>query len=74
MINLLKKTFNIKPKVPISYLTIDFLLGKSYPVSVWHEHLVKIENEGVVDEFLIQNKNFSLSNKENITITMKMVS
>ena len=30
--------------------------------------LLKIENEEVVDDFLIQNKNFSLSNKENITI------
>ena len=30
--------------------------------------LLKIENEEVVDEFLIRNKNFSLSNKENITI------
>ena len=29
---------------------------------------LKIENEEVVDDFLIQNKNFSLSNKENITI------
>ena len=47
-------TFNIKPKVPISYLTIDFLLGKQYPVSVYHEHLVKIENEGVtkLNDFL----------------------
>ena len=30
--------------------------------------LLKIENEEVVDDFLIQNKNFSLLNKENITI------
>ena len=30
--------------------------------------LLKIENEEVVDKFLIQNKNFSLLNKENITI------
>ena len=30
--------------------------------------LLKIENEEVVADFLIQNKNFSLSNKENITI------
>ena len=30
--------------------------------------LLKIENEEVVDKFLIENKNFSLSNKENIII------
>jgi 16S rRNA (cytosine967-C5)-methyltransferase len=30
--------------------------------------LLKIENEDVVDKFLIQNKNFNLSNKENIFI------
>ena len=30
--------------------------------------LLKIENDEVVDDFLIQNKNFTLSNKENITI------
>ena len=39
--------FNIKPKITINRLTIDFLLGKQYPVSIWHEHLVKIESEGV---------------------------
>ena len=33
--------------------------------------LLKIENEEAVDNFLIQNKNFSLSNKENITIDTK---
>ena len=30
--------------------------------------LLKIENEEVVDDFLVQNKNFSLISKENITI------
>tara|TARA_Y100000592_G_scaffold38385_1_gene60781 strand:+ start:6094 stop:8607 length:2514 start_codon:yes stop_codon:yes gene_type:complete len=58
--------FNIKPKVPISYLTIDFLLGKSYPVSVWHEHLVKIENEGVdkLSDFLKEIHDILASDRE----------
>ena len=40
-------SFNIKTKLPMRYLSVDFLQGKSYPVSVYHEHLVKIQNEGI---------------------------
>ena len=39
--------FNIKPKIQVNGLTIDFLLGKRYPTDVYHGHLVKIQNEGI---------------------------